>query len=113
MIELHRSKGKADSFSQHFNNVINIPERKVGEYEIKHEVVKAGTELTTSSYRTAIFGGQKIIAGNIIVRQRGTTHNAGNNVGMGRDHTLFALKDGIVKFTKKKNDRSFVSVVTA
>ena len=60
MIELHRSKGKAASFSQHFNNVINIPERKVGEYEIKHEVVKAGTELTTSSYRTAIFGGQKI-----------------------------------------------------
>ena len=49
-----------------------------------------------------IFGGQRIIAGNIIVRQHGTTHNAGNNVGMGRDHTLFALKDGVVKFTKKK-----------
>ena len=57
-----------------------------------------------------IFGGQAIIAGNIIVRQRGTVHNPGENVGMGKDHTLFALTDGKVKFTKKKNNRSYVSV---
>ena len=59
-----------------------------------------------------IFGGQNITAGNIIVRQRGTVHNAGNNVGVGKDHTLFALTDGIVKFTKKKNNKSYVSVET-
>ena len=58
-----------------------------------------------------IFGGQAIIAGNIIVRQRGTVHNPGDNVGMGKDHTLFALTDGEVKFTKKRNNRSYVSVV--
>ena len=57
------------------------------------------------------FGGEPVIAGNIIVRQRGTTHNAGLNVGIGKDHTLFALTDGVVKFAKKKGDRSFVSVV--
>ena len=57
-----------------------------------------------------IFGGQAIIAGNIIVRQRGTVHNPGENVGMGKDHTLFALTDGNVKFTKKRNNKSFVSV---
>ena len=74
---------------------------------------KNGRESESKRLGVKIFGGQKIIAGNIIVRQRGTTHNAGNNVGMGRDHTLFALKDGIVKFTKKKNDRSFVSVIAS
>ena len=58
-----------------------------------------------------IFGGQAIIAGNIIVRQRGTVHNPGDNVGMGKDHTLFALTDGEVKFTKKRNNKSYVSVV--
>jgi len=57
-----------------------------------------------------IFGNQSVIAGNIIVRQRGTVHNPGKNVGMGKDHTLFALTDGIVKFTKKRNNRSYVSV---
>ncbi len=57
------------------------------------------------------FGGEPVIAGNILVRQRGTTHNAGVNVGMGKDHTLFALADGVVKFAKKKGDRSYVSVV--
>ena len=57
-----------------------------------------------------IFGGQEAIAGNIIVRQRGTQHHPGENVGMGKDHTLFALVDGKVVFTKKRNDRSYVSV---
>jgi len=58
-----------------------------------------------------IFGGQTCIAGNIIVRQRGTKHNPGENVGMGKDHTLFALVAGKVEFKKKRNDRSYVSVV--
>lgn len=58
-----------------------------------------------------IFGGQNCIAGNIIVRQRGTKHNPGDGVGMGKDHTLYALIDGQVVFKKKKNDRSYVSVV--
>ena len=57
-----------------------------------------------------LFGGQFAKAGNIIVRQRGTVHNAGENVGMGKDHTLFALVDGTVVFTKKRDNRSYVSV---
>jgi len=57
-----------------------------------------------------LFGGQQAKAGNIIVRQRGTVHHPGVNVGMGKDHTLFALVEGIIKFHKKKNDRSYVSV---
>ena len=58
-----------------------------------------------------IFGGQACIAGNIIVRQRGTKHNPGENVGIGKDHTLYALVDGKVVFKKKRDDRSYVSVV--
>ena len=58
-----------------------------------------------------IFGGQTIVAGNIIVRQRGTEFHAGEGVGMGRDHTLFALNDGVVKFaTKGKFNRRYVMV---
>ena len=53
---------------------------------------------------------KQLIAGNIIVRQRGTEHNPGENVGIGKDHTLFALTDGKVKFTKKRNNKSYVSV---
>ncbi len=59
------------------------------------------------------FGGQKVIAGNIIVRQRGTKHHPGVNVGCGKDHTLFALKDGEVKFKKGRNGRSFVSILVS
>lgn len=58
------------------------------------------------------FGGQYVQAGNIIVRQRGTTHNPGENVYMGKDHTLHAKVDGVVEFRKKRNNRSYVSVVT-
>ena len=58
-----------------------------------------------------LFGGQAAIAGNIIVRQRGTKHNPGKNVGMGKDHTLYAKCDGIVEFRKKKDNRSYVSIV--
>ena len=57
-----------------------------------------------------LFGGQHVKAGNIIIRQRGTKHNPGLNVGMGRDHTLFALTDGKVEFTKRKENKIFVSV---
>lgn len=60
-----------------------------------------------------IFGGQMVKAGNIIVRQRGTKHNPGLNVGLGRDHTLFALTDGIVEFKKRKDNKTFVSVKPA
>ena len=56
------------------------------------------------------FGGEQVIAGNIIVRQRGTKHHPGENVGMGKDHTLFALTDGEVEFRKKRNKKSFVSI---
>ena len=56
------------------------------------------------------FGGEQVIAGNIIVRQRGTKHHPGENVGIGKDHTLYALTDGEVVFKKKKNNKSFVSV---
>ncbi len=73
---------------------------------------KNGRESESKRLGVKIFGGQQIIAGNIIVRQRGTRHNAGNNVGMGKDHTLYALANGIVKFTKKRNNRSYVSVIT-
>ncbi|MBI9067135.1 MAG: 50S ribosomal protein L27 [Salinivirgaceae bacterium] len=58
-----------------------------------------------------IYGGQAAIAGNIIVRQRGTLHHPGQYVGLGKDHTLFALIDGTVKFTKKKDDKSYVSIL--
>ena len=57
-----------------------------------------------------IFGGQIAKAGNIIVRQRGTVHYPGENMGMGSDHTLYALKDGIVRFTRKANNKSYVSI---
>jgi len=72
---------------------------------------KNGRESESKRLGVKIFGGQAALAGNIIVRQRGTQHHPGNNVGMGKDHTLFALTDGLVEFRKKKNNRSFVSVV--
>ena len=71
---------------------------------------KNGRESHSKRLGVKIFGGQTVTAGNIIVRQRGTVHNAGNNVGMGKDHTLFALSDGKVKFTKKRNNKSYISV---
>jgi large subunit ribosomal protein L27 len=71
---------------------------------------KNGRDSKSKRLGVKIFGGQDIIAGNIIVRQRGTVHNPGDNVGIGKDHTLFALTDGTVKFTKKRNNKSFVSV---
>ena len=69
-----------------------------------------GRESESKRLGVKIFGGQHAIAGNIIVRQRGTQHHPGTNVGMGKDHTLFALSEGTVLFKKSKKGRSFVSV---
>ncbi|MCB9174324.1 MAG: 50S ribosomal protein L27 [Flavobacteriales bacterium] len=71
---------------------------------------KNGRESESKRLGVKIFGGQAAIAGNIIVRQRGTKHNPGVNVGIGKDHTLFALVDGVVSFRKKKDNKSYVSV---
>lgn len=57
-----------------------------------------------------LFGGQTAKAGNILVRQRGTKHNPGLNVGIGKDHTLFALTDGEVEFRRKKDNKTYVSI---
>ncbi len=72
--------------------------------------VKNGRESESKRLGIKIFGGQKVIAGNIIVRQRGTQHHPGQNVGLGKDHTLFALTNGVVVFKKGKANKSFVSV---
>ena len=71
---------------------------------------KNGRESESKRLGIKIWGGQIAKAGNILVRQRGTVHNPGQNVGMGKDHTLYALVDGEVVFTKKQKDRSYVSV---
>ena len=71
---------------------------------------KNGRESESKRLGVKIFGGQRAIAGNIIVRQRGTAHHPGDNVYLGKDHTLHAKVDGVVRFTKKKNNRSYVSV---
>lgn len=71
---------------------------------------KNGRESESKRLGVKVYGGQLAKAGNIIVRQRGTKHNPGQNVGLGKDHTLFALVDGEVKFTKKRDNKSYVSV---
>ena len=71
---------------------------------------KNGRESESKRLGIKLFGGQFAKAGNIIVRQRGTVHNPGENVGIGKDHTLFALIDGTVTFSKKREGRSYVSV---
>jgi large subunit ribosomal protein L27 len=71
-----------------------------------------GRESHSKRLGVKIYGGQAAKAGNIIIRQRGTVHNPGINVGMGKDHTLFALIDGTVEFKKKTGGKSYVSVVT-
>ena len=71
---------------------------------------KNGRESAAQRLGVKIFGGQQCVAGNIIVRQRGTKHYPGKNVGMGSDHTLYALVDGVVTFKKGRLDRSTVSV---
>ena len=76
--------------------------------------VKNGRESESKRLGVKLYGGQVCIAGNILVRQRGTRHNAGLNVGIGKDHTIFAKVDGIVKFIKSAHkNRTFVTVVSA
>ena len=72
-----------------------------------------GRESHSKRLGVKLYGGQFVRAGNIIVRQRGTVHHPGLNVGMGKDHTLFALSDGIVTFNKKARNTSFVSILPA
>jgi len=69
-----------------------------------------GRESESKRLGVKIYGGQAVIAGNIIIRQRGTKHHPGVNVGMGKDHTIYALVNGTVKFKKGRKDRSYVSV---
>lgn len=71
---------------------------------------KNGRESESKRLGVKVFGGQLAQAGNIIVRQRGTKHNPGQNVGIGKDHTLFALVDGTVTFKRKRDNKSYVSV---
>ena len=72
--------------------------------------VKNGRDSQSKRLGVKIFGGQATIAGNIIIRQRGTVYHPGKNVGIGRDFTIFALTDGVVEFRKTKADKTFVSV---
>ena len=74
---------------------------------------KNGRESASKRLGVKIFGGQVCKAGNIIVRQRGTVHHPGENMGMGSDRTLYALVDGTVQFKRGRNDKSFVSVIPA
>ena len=74
---------------------------------------KNGRESESKRLGVKIYGGQACIAGNILVRQRGTQHHPGNNVGIGKDHTLYALTDGVVQFRRRRGNKSFVSVVPA
>lgn len=71
---------------------------------------KTGRESESKRLGVKVWGGQFAKAGNIIVRQRGTVHNPGENMGMGSDHTLYALVDGVVTFRRKKNNKSYVSI---
>lgn len=71
---------------------------------------KNGRESQSKRLGVKVFGGEVAKAGNILVRQRGTQHHPGVNVGIGKDHTLYALIDGVVVFRKRKDNRSFVSV---
>ena len=70
-----------------------------------------GRESESKRLGVKLYGGQIAVAGNIIVRQRGTVHMPGENVGMGKDHTLFALIDGTINFKKKRDNKSYVSVL--
>lgn len=69
-----------------------------------------GRESESKRLGIKLYGGQIVKAGNILVRQRGTVHHPGNNVGMGKDHTLFAMINGTVKFIKKRDNKSYVSI---
>ncbi|HDS08071.1 MAG TPA: 50S ribosomal protein L27 [Bacteroides sp.] len=69
-----------------------------------------GRESESKRLGVKLYGGQVVRAGNILVRQRGTVHHPGHNVGIGKDHTLFAMIDGTVKFSRKRDNKSYVSI---
>ena len=73
--------------------------------------VKNGRDSNSKRLGVKIFGGQPAIAGNIIVRQRGTEYHPGKNVGVGRDFTIFSMIDGVVEFKKRRNNRTYISVI--
>ena len=75
--------------------------------------VKNGRDSQSKRLGVKIFGGQPAVAGNIIIRQRGTKYHPGNNVGVGKDFTIFALTDGLVEFKKGREERTFVSIIEA
>ena len=75
--------------------------------------VKNGRDSHSKRLGVKIFGGQAVISGNIIIRQRGTVYHPGKNVGVGKDFTLFALSNGVVEFKKRKNDKTYVSVIAS
>lgn len=75
--------------------------------------VKNGRDSNSKRLGVKIYGGQPAIAGNIIVRQRGTQYHPGKNVGVGKDFTLFALQDGVVLFKKTRNNKTTISVTEA
>jgi large subunit ribosomal protein L27 len=87
-----------------FKNFILMAHKK-GEGSVKN-----GRDSNSKRLGVKIFGGQPAVAGNIIVRQRGTVYHPGKNVGVGKDYTLFALSDGVVEFRKSKQNRTVVSV---
>mgnify|MGYP001525483929 CR=1 FL=1 len=86
-----------------FEKVLLVDKKGVGSS-------KNGRESQSKRLGVKLFGGEVAKAGNIIVRQRGTVHHPGENVGIGKDHTLYALVDGVVTFRRGKENRSFVSV---
>jgi large subunit ribosomal protein L27 len=75
--------------------------------------VKNGRDSQAKRLGVKIYGGQAALAGNIIIRQRGTQYHPGKNVGVGKDFTIFAMTDGLVEFKKSKADKTFVSVIAA
>ena len=75
--------------------------------------VKNGRDSQSKRLGVKIFGGQPVVSGNVIIRQRGTVYHPGKNVGVGKDFTLFALTDGVVEFRKGRNNKTFVSVAAA
>ena len=113
-----KDERKRNGHRTHFTQIAVkqvIAENKGGLVEMAHKKgvgsSKNGRESASQRLGVKIWGGQKVIAGNIIVRQRGTKHNPGLNVGIGKDDTLYALVDGVVNFRKGRKDRSIVSVL--
>ena len=114
IVEINGQQFKAEEGKKLFvNHIKDVAEGQEQEMAHKKGVgsSKNGRESASQRLGVKIWGGQKVIAGNIIVRQRGTKHNPGQNVGIGKDDTLYALVDGVVNFHKGRKDKSTVSVI--